>query len=333
MKRTFAIRTAIPVGERPWERFAGRHILWHPVYGPYICGWRPVFAPYGHLYDVNEHSQVRNRRTGCILKPNPGQQVGLVRQRDGATVADVQRRDFHHVYKIALQTFFPLRSRHDDAHSNDYTVEHMNQCYTDNNVMNLEWLPRGENTRRYTMLVRKNFARKPRDSMANLEKSTAGAVHELPGERWFRISQTYPLCCIYASDKVQVSNMGRLRMSDGRVTLGSREGRHSKYRVVTLRVKNSHRVVRIRVHQLVYMACSGTLAPSRGSGHVIMHSDTHPLDEDGCYSNCYELLKVGTLSENTTSWHRARQTANAAMTTTTMTTTSLFTLSATLPSS
>ena len=55
------------------------------------------------------------------------------------------------------------------------------------------------------------------------------------------------------------------------------------------------RACHFKVHQLVWAAW-GDRAPN--PGEFILHDDTQPLDEEGCYSNAIQHLRLGTQSEN-----------------------------------
>lgn len=87
---------------------------------------------YNGVYGVNCNGDVRNNKTGRILKPNYGQHYAYVTPSKNGKA---KRLNIHRAVAIA---FIPNPE-------NKETVNHINGIKHDNNVTNLEWATRSEN--------------------------------------------------------------------------------------------------------------------------------------------------------------------------------------------
>src|SRR5579872_1762436 len=98
--------------------------LQHPVYGSYTPGWKSLVRAGFPVYEVNEHSQVRNVKTGLPLKPNA---VGQV-----AVCSADKTRQMKLVYHLSLLAFFP------DEPPNE-NVDHIDEDHDNHFLENLQW--------------------------------------------------------------------------------------------------------------------------------------------------------------------------------------------------
>ena len=87
---------------------------------------------YEGVYGINRRGDVRNNKTGRILKSNYGQPYAYVTPSKNNKA---KRLNIHRAVAIA---FIPNPE-------NKETVNHINGIKHDNNVTNLEWATRGEN--------------------------------------------------------------------------------------------------------------------------------------------------------------------------------------------
>lgn len=134
----------------------------------------------------------------------------------------------------------------------------------------------------------------------------------LPGE-YFQTSPTLDAFLgqsrIDNVEKVLISNCGRVRMSNGRLTRGSKVKRigMGKYRQVSVRKKQC------LVHQLVWMAFQDSPSPKQGekdeNGNTIVlcHDDSVSLDEEGCYKNYPDHLRLDTQNNNLLEHHASKK--------------------------
>src|SRR5579872_2991926 len=114
----------------------------HPKYGVYEEGWKQVSVKEQIFenYEINEQCQVRNKITLDIHKPTKKQRVGLWQSR---------KRYNRHIYMLALCSFFP--------HINpDQTVDHIDENCHNNDINNLQWLSRSENSSKSNKLRPRN---------------------------------------------------------------------------------------------------------------------------------------------------------------------------------
>jgi hypothetical protein len=276
--------------------------------------WKQI--PQFPNYEANEWSQIRNRKTQRILAPNPFQQVKL--SHNG-------KKTNKQVYHLSLMAFFPELEPQE-------TVDHIIEGDTSNNhISNLHWLSRRDNSRKSNFL----HPRRPgkgatrnvqqwtadgtemiaefasttkaseilgvdktgiRRSIDGTQKSAGGFQWrwkpdpDLPGEVWATSERLQQLLkrsgmTETRSSRIRISNLGRIQAVNGRRSFGSKEHKYPIYRKFAM----------IRVHKLVW-ATFGDRLP--GPKEVICHNDSIPLDADGCVSNAFCHLRLGTQSEN-----------------------------------
>lgn len=87
-------------------------------------------------YEINQFGQIRNCKTGCILKPQKDKYgylyVGLCKS---------SKVKFFKIHRLVAAAFIPNPDELD-------TVDHVNCDKTDNRACNLRWLSRSDNIRR-----------------------------------------------------------------------------------------------------------------------------------------------------------------------------------------
>src|SRR5579872_7566868 len=114
----------------------------HPVYGSYTLGWKSLQNVGFPLYEVNEHSQVRNVQTGLLLKPTAIGQVCLA-------CAGKKQRQMKLVYHLTLLAFFP------DEPPNE-SVDHISEDHDDHFLENLQWCTKRYNSEKSHKLQTRN---------------------------------------------------------------------------------------------------------------------------------------------------------------------------------
>jgi hypothetical protein len=118
---------------------------------------------------------------------------------------------------------------------------------------------------------------------------------DLPGEEWKTSERLIHFLVEKGkltrknAEKIRVSNMGRVLTAQGIKTKGNIMKRQPKYR----------RACHFKVHKLIWYGWGDRLPRFvDGKPEHILHNDSQPLDEDGCVSNAFEHLRLGTQSEN-----------------------------------
>lgn len=289
-------------------------------YGFWTKGWRDIVG-YEEIYEVNHISNVRNKKTRKILKPDADFRVRLT-DKNG-------HRRMKKIYHLALQAFFPHIPQLGRG------VDHIDEDHTYHYINNLQWMKSGPNASKSLRLrPRKNgMARsKPIEqwskdgtvfirefasaceatretkiaqghisNCANGESKSAGGYlwkyklqPDLPNEIWATHDR---LQAFLKNPKERISNMGRIMTAKGIKTKGSKV--HG--------TKGHRKYANHYVHQLVWAVWGDERpVPKEGDSLVICHNDSIPRDEDDCVSNAIEHLRLDTHSENTREWHREK---------------------------
>lgn len=292
--------------------------LIHPIYGNYTPGWKVI--PGFENYEVNDLSQVKNKKTGRVLKLTKTYMAGVCRNN---------KQESKLCYQLALLTFFQTVPRME-------TVDHIDENRSNNNIQNLQWSSKSENSRKSNkvkprkgkhlrnckpiekwskdgnLLISEYRSAVEASQICNINrfrigkclngerKTTGGFIwkfkHQenndnIPGEIWTsnekvaeklrKFNPKNPLTN-NAISKVMVSSKGRILHVKGKKSKGKKCGKYRTY-------------ADQYVHALVW-AAFGDRDPSPGK--YILHDDSQPLDEDGCVSNAIEHLRIGTQSEN-----------------------------------
>ena len=302
----------------------------HPTYGQYEGVWKTI--PGFPKYEVNDVSDVRNKKTKRLLKPSKQHhQVGLSDENN--------KKHNVRVYHASLMAFFPDIPRLK-------TVDHIDENHLNHNLSNLQWSTRGDNSRKSNLLrPRTNHIKQSKavlmydshgtfireyksanEAARDLElnggnisaccrgkSNTCGdgkyifkfkeMYEDLPGEVWKPIVTT---TTIKEGDidnnlkeinnrqqrTAQVSNYGRIKLWTGIITKGSIETRTPQYRTYNGSTQ---------VHRIVWDAFGNQSRydlSEDGKPLFVLHDDNVPLDEYGCRSNAIEHLRLGTQSEN-----------------------------------
>jgi hypothetical protein len=90
-----------------------------------------MWLPYDELYEVSVEGQVRNRKTGLVLKP------GLMGKYYGVSI----HGKTYKIHRIVALCFLPRIVRLNDE------VDHLNRDKSDNRACNLQWKDRSANRR------------------------------------------------------------------------------------------------------------------------------------------------------------------------------------------
>lgn len=304
-----------------------RENLMHIFYGIYTTGFR--FIPDFPDYEVNEMCQVRVAMTLRILKPCMNFRVTLFKNETPYKIS---------IYSVALRAFFPnVPERESVDHiDEDHTNNNINNLQwmsisenakkfrrlrpEVNNQKNNpkrskpveQWSSDGKTfIKEYVSITeaaqQTGFHRSDIASCAANKpqhKTCHGYVWkykimpdqlDLPGEEWKTSERLIHFLVEKGkmtrknAEKVQVSNMGRVLTAMGIKTKGNIMTRHPKYR----------RACHFKVHKLIWYGWGDRLPGFvDGKPEHILHDDSQPLDEDGCVSNAFEHLRLGTQSEN-----------------------------------
>jgi len=97
------------------------------AYGEWCEGWKDI-AGFGDKYEINHECKVRNKTTGRILKLTKDNTVHLC----GAKSTN------KYIYHLVLESFFPHIPR------NGRTCDHFDENYKNNEINNLWWLTRSQ---------------------------------------------------------------------------------------------------------------------------------------------------------------------------------------------
>jgi len=289
----------------------------HPKYGPYQPGWKTI--PGFPKYEVNEYSQIRNKTTQCLIQRTPQtNQVGL-------RTAQGTYRFFLVYHLTLLVFFPHIEKQetvdHTDENRDNHFIENLQWCsYAENTRKSCSLRPRKSGPARFKAIEQwkdnvkiaefvsiKAAAQHMKTNISNISACARGATStcqgfswkfkpqpDLPGERWdtnekakeLMLTGLYPSpISVETSNKILISNKGRIWTAKGVKTKGSIDTRKPKYR----------RFGHLGIHQLVWAVFGDRpLKP----GEVICHTDAQPLDEDGCCSNAIEHLRADTQSNN-----------------------------------
>jgi hypothetical protein len=93
-----------------------------------------MWIPYDELYEVSVQGQVRNTKTGLVLKPSVCKRKGYYR---------VSHHKYHlmAVHRLVALCFLPR------VIMDDHQVHHINHDPSDNRAENLMWVSNQQNTR------------------------------------------------------------------------------------------------------------------------------------------------------------------------------------------
>ena len=286
----------------------------HPIYGLYEPGW--VGIPGFSKYEVNDMSEVRNKKTKDVLKATKSKQVGLFDENS--------KRHYFQVYHLSLLAFFPNVMRLE-------TADHIDENNQNHDLSNLQWLHRAGNSGNSSKSVNlRPRANGPKCSkpvlMYNLDgtfvkeyksvkeaareenlhhSSISSCCHEkrntCGGKYIFKFKETYASLPgeIWKPIKNQkkergvahVSNLGRIKTKTGIISKGTFDLSRSKYRTYD----GAH------VHRIVWDAFGNKSRydlSENGKPLRVLHNDSIPVDEDGCVSNAIEHLRLDTHREN-----------------------------------
>lgn len=285
----------------------------HPLYGKYpVNVWVPVYG--FPKYEVNNMSQIRNSKTKEMLKIANRERVCLR--------TDKNERKVQAVYRIALLSFFP------DIQPLE-TTDHINENHYDHEISNLQWLSNIENSKKSGKLKPRKTNKRSKivqqfsadgilinEFISTSDASKQTKIHQgsiahcccgdrptaggfswkykdvipkvLSGEIW------KPFEYITTKKNIReayISNIGRIQTTKGIISYGNKEP-CSKYRIFRTR----------RIHLIVWDAFGDGdrkgKCPITGQQLFVLHDDSIPLDNDGCYSNAIHHLRLGTQSEN-----------------------------------
>jgi len=314
----------------------------HPVYGEYKSGWKVI--PNFPNYQVNEFSEVRNIETKKILKYDPNFQVRLVEgkekynrfiyhlclltffphvERNGRTVdhiAELDRSNNHIenlqwlTMKEQLKKSNQLQPRKNGAKMS----KAIEQWSLDGKTKMAEFVS--------CKAAEKDFkSRNISIASANISACASGKRKMCTGFVWkyknntiqenvegeeFKSSeklkkilrsikiQGKPLTKLSIS-KIKVSNKGRILTSKGIKTKGNIQTAQKK-----LRIFNN-----VLVSNLIW-AVFGSREPriaNDGEKEFVCHDLSQPLDNEGCFSNAIEHLRLDTRKNMATEEHKFRK--------------------------
>ena len=296
----------------------------HPIegYGTFTHSWKVI--PGFDRYEVNHLSQIRNKSTGMIMKSNKDYMLDLyayASDEDKKGICCKVR-----TYVMSLLAFFPHIQRletveHlDGNHDNQYIGNLQFMTRSDNAAKYAKNRPKPKGANKAVIQMTREGKELSKHISIN---AAADATHihsgsisracktgimaggfywklqedpsqqDLPGEIWKNTKAVQSVLGKrrkeYTEDtlqKIQVSNMGRIKSKNGKITIGSKETKTSQYRLFSA----------VRVHRLVWAAFGD---PQPVKGQVICHDDKIPLDAEGCVSNAIAHLSLGTYSDNT----------------------------------
>ena len=304
----------------------------HPTYGQYEAGvWKTI--PGFSKYEVNNMSEIRNKKTKRVLKTNKEQRVDLSDENN--------KKHMVRVYSVSLMAFFPDIPRLK-------TVDHIDENHLNHNLSNLQWETRGDNSRKSNLLrPRTNRTKQSKavlmydshgtfireyksanEAARELElkqgsisaccrgkRNTCGddkytfkfkeKYEDIPGEVWKPIVTT----TIITEDKEGDSDSELKETSKQQrgVAYVSNYGRIKTKNGIITKGKIEPRRPQYRVyggadvHTIVWDAFGNRSRYELSDDKkrlFVLHDDNVPLDEDGCRSNAIEHLRLGTASEN-----------------------------------
>lgn len=283
-------------------------------------------------YRVHQEGRVLGPRGG-ILKMDQNGQVAL--RKSGKTY----KKRVSHLMLLAFHPEIePLETV--DHIDEDYTNNHLSNLQwstrPDNSSKSIKlrprnsgpkqskrvWLLDGKNGQRlHEFSSRTQAARETGISGANISQSarsygrnSAGGKYfsyaredetDLPGEVWVtsdELDRHQKQVGKPDDRKVKVSTKGRIRSRRGVKRKGTQQ-RGGKWRET-----NNY-----KDHALIYMGFYNKPAPRKderdeqGRFLRICHDDTAPLDEDGCYRNYPEDLRIDTQHANMVEYHEAKR--------------------------
>jgi len=245
----------------PQETFGNNEKLGnHVVYGEfYYNKWYPLRANDEHM---TGYSLLVDETSNYYIK----NVYGKIRQLEDRTISlsttDGVKKMY--IYHVVLNSVFH------HIQSNE-TVDHIDQNHNNNNIMNLQWLSRTEN------------------SSKNIQKCDIVPFSiVIPHDEVWKVFET-----------VEVSNYGRIKRKTGIITIGS-QVRDKKYRYVSIADKTGE-YRKYYVHILVYTLFHGT------PKHNVLHNDSAPLHPDGTYRNWAIDLTDGSQSQNMKDYHENKR--------------------------
>lgn len=279
-------------------------------------------------YEVNNMSQVRNKKTGRVLSSNELGRIELRGNGKGQRFAN---------YRLCLASFFP-----DDIPDDigGYHVDHINGNTSDNRLCNLQWITpseHNEKTMRRTFSTRKSLIEKMGKKVriiavkkggnaglvgnfydsatcaANALKLTPQNVSLSAGQGCFVKNYKFeyvdePLLegeFFLPLGAYKVSNKGRIRMKSGKITTGSK--RHRRHRCVKIKLPGDIKERSYLVHVLVWLAFNDRIPP----GQVVMHNNTYnTLDDEGYERNWIEDLSLRSPHDNSRRLKKVRCVSN-----------------------
>lgn len=303
------------------------------AYGVWYKCWKDV-SGYEGRYEVNHVAEVRNKKTGNIVKPTKKHQVQLCGGQ-GNLVMKL-------VYHLAIEAFFPHIPR------NGRTCDHIDENHHNHHINNLQWLTLSQqNIKTHQLQPRNNGPTRSKpveqwtletpsakvatfssaceaerqtkighggiSNCARGRSSSAGGFRwqfqelesqkDLEGEIWdtndmlvAALQKRRVKKKLENLKKVRVSNFGRIKDVLGRISKGTKD-HDSCYREYE----------GWQVHQLVWIVWGdGRPVPKKGDTLEICHNDELEKDEDGCVDNGIKNLKLDTHSKNMQSYHQAK---------------------------
>lgn len=295
--------------------------------------WRPVIVRHHgktfekavyEKYEVSDRCRIRNTKTKMVFS----------NKNDRITLQDGGMRKIFARYRLCLASFYPNKIPDD---IDNHHCDHIDGNHYNNVLSNLQWLSNSEhvkkthaqvNGRRKSKVEKQGKKVKIVDVRNDIYKEFIGrefnsatcAACEM-GLHQGAISNSARKNCWVENYKFQyveepllegeiftslgdyqVSNRGRVRMKNGKITTGT-DVTGSEYRVVYLKLSHKNKRRKYYVHYLVWIAFHG----QKPDGKVVMHDDTKDtLDEEGRQRNWLEDLSLGTPSENTQSYYDNR---------------------------
>lgn len=293
----------------------------HPKYGEYEPGWKAVFG--FPVYHVNEHGQVRGRG-GKILQTDCNR-VRLYNEEGSKTNLIIP----HTILATFFPQVMPLRSvEYIDGNRNNNNIDNLQWLANDKKkdrdlqksssgaLSKVVWMLDGKNGNRVKQYASATEAAKDIGiPQWHLSRSAKSGGTQRAGEHYFEYEEEPDLedevwttskvldrilgqSDTPAQSKIMVSNKGRIRSARGKKKKGCFEA-GNKYRYTTCNGK------KYADHKLIYTGFHNRICPAKGKKNgkgeyiYVLHDENAPLDEDGCYRNYAEDLRIGTRQNNT----------------------------------
>jgi hypothetical protein len=274
-------------------------------------------------YEVSCRCRIRNKKTMRTLSDK----TDYVKLRGNNVSKSLV------TYRVCLASFYPNKIPKD---INNYDVDHIDGNHKNNVLSNLQWLTKNEHSKKTmkqthgkrkstkykrgkmvmivsvkdepiigpSMVGRTFYSQYCAEKKLNLTKDTISNC--IKKGYWLGIykfeyitQQLLPGEIFKKWNDYHVSNRGRYKNKNGKITNGKK---HGKYRKANLTVDGVYKGYYI--HIIMWEAFNGPIP----EGLVVMHNDTYKtLDDEGCERNWLEDCSLGTLSENTQSYHDNRR--------------------------